>query len=755
MRITATQLAGSLIMGTLPLTVIPHIPGYQYDVIAFISALFLLRCCSSTAIVFAALVLLTSLWPLNYARLVQHQIELLSQGTTTVTVQIDNILPGEERAKIRLLRQNGKLLLPPIYAIVRIAELKQPLCPGQRWEMDVRLRPVHARLNEGGFDRQRFMLANHTPLTGKIMSAKLYEPGCSWRYQVMTATRQNYSHFPWQGVISALAFGDRSEVSRETTLLLRETGTAHLMAISGMHMGLASSFGWLIARLIQFFFPVRLINYRFPLYCGLLVALIYCWLSGCNPPALRATLALIIWTILRLRGVNCSSWQVWLFCIALILLQDPLSVLSDSLWMSAVAVGCLLLWYHSFPLPRKFRQGKRWLLLRLLHLQGGLLLLLMPLQVFIFHGFSLSALVANLWAVPLVSLITVSLILTALVCNALSIPDIFWWWLTDRSLELVFVPLQLLPRGWFVMENTLAMGTLLCWLMLLAWRFCWWRSSPVTLLVCAFLLCCWQTFTPKPAWRVDMLDIGHGLAVVVSRNGEAVLYDTGDRWPGGDAALSQIIPWLEWRGLHLTDVIISHAHRDHTGGLSSIQSAFPGVRVHSALKQSGHLACNQGISWDWQGLTFSALWPPQVGEGEGNNQSCVVKISDGRWRVLLTGDIEKEAEYHLVSEQRQALQADLLQIPHHGSRTSSTPPFLRAVNPDVAMASAARYSAWRLPAAKTILRYHNNGIIWRDTALSGQLSARFFTNNWQVLGLREQIMCRWYHQWFGVLRDSR
>jgi len=527
------------------------------------------------------------------------------------------------------------------------------------------------------------------------------------------------------------------------------------MAISGMHIGLAAGFGWLIARALQYFFPAWLITYRFPLYCSLLVALLYCWLSGSNPPALRATLALLIWSILRLRGINCSSWQVWLFCIALILLLDPLSVLSDSLWMSVIAVGGLLIWYHSFPLPFRFRQRKRWLLLRLLHLQTGILLLLMPLQVFIFHGFSLSALVANLWAVPLISLITVPLILTSLICNALPFAATFCWWLTDRSLALVFFPLQQLPRGWFPVDSMLATSALLCWLLLLAWRFTWWQSSPVTLLVCALLLCHWREFAAKPEWRVDMLDVGHGLAVVISRQGEAILYDTGNRWSGGDEALSQIIPWLEWQGLRLTTVVISHDHLDHTGGLASIQAAFPDINIRSALNQPGHLPCYQGIKWYWQGLQLEALWPPKGATGTGNNQSCVVMISDSRWRVLLTGDIEKEAEYRLVAEQRTALRADLLQVPHHGSRTSSTPPLLRAVAPAAAIASVARYSAWRLPAAKIIMRYDKNHIIWRDTALSGQISAQFFVNTWHLLGLREQIMHRWYHQWFGVLRDSR
>lgn len=754
MRITATLLAGSLVIGTLPLTVLPHLPGYGYDIAVLLLSFLFMRC-PRRIVVFAAMVLLSSLWPLNTARSLQGQIERLTQGVVQAEVQIDTVLPGGERARVRLFRQDGRILFPPIYASLKLPSAERSFCQGQRWDMALALRPLHAQLNEGGFDRQRFSLASSMPLTGKAIAAKVRQPHCSWRASIMEAAHKHYGHLPWQALITALAFGDRSEVRREITQLLRETGTAHLMAIAGMQIGLAAGFGWLAARVIQFFFPAWLITYRFPLYCSLLVGLVYCWLSGSNPPAMRAMLALLMWSALRLKGINCSSWQVWLFCIALILFLEPLSVLSDSLWMSALAVAGLLIWYQCFALPSRFRRGKCWLPLRLLHLQLGMLLLLMPLQVFIFHGFSLSALVANLWAVPLISLFTVPLILTSLLCNFLPSIGPFMWWLADRSLALVFFPLQQLPDGWFSLASPFAAGSFACWLFLLAWRFNWWRSSPATLMACALLLLSWRNFNVKPEWRVDMLDVGHGLAVVISQRGQAVLYDTGNRWPGGDAAHSQIIPWLQWQGLTLTDVVISHAHLDHIGGLPSIQSAFPDARVHSALKRPGHLPCHRGVSWRWQGLMFKALWPPKDMPGEGNNQSCVVAIGDGRWRVLLTGDIEREAELQLVTGQRDALGADLLQVPHHGSRTSSSPPLLRAVAPKAAIASAARYSAWRLPATKIITRYAENHIMWRDTALSGQISARFFVDNWHLLGLREQIMNRWYHQWFGVPRESR
>lgn len=754
MFLTVNRLAWSVIVATLPLGFLPKLPAAVGDLLVFSLAL-LLALSGWRRAKAVALVLVLFLWAVGAGQTMLDQIEQLTHGQLKAEIVVENVLPDGQMIAVRLLRINDRILFPPIYASLKVQPQQGAFCAGQHWNMELVLRPVHAQLNEGGFDRQRFALANHTPLTGRVVSATVIDSQCSWRARVISASQKNYAHLTWHALISALAFGERAEVDRETNQLLRETGTAHLMAISGMHIALAASFGWVLSRGIQFVFPAWCIGYRLPMYCGLLVALFYCWLSGGNPPALRAILSLLVWSALRLCFISCNNWQVWSLCIALILFFDPFSVLSDSLWLSALAVAGLLVWFHFFPLPRRFNRGKRWLLLRLLHLQIGMLLLLMPLQAMLFHGFSLSALIANLWAVPLITLVTVPLILVAIFCNPLPwVNQLLWQWV-DHSLALVFIPLQHLPRGWFPVDQAMGAASLLCWLGLLSLRFGWWRTSPASLFSAALLLCSWREVATLPHWRVDMLDVGHGLAIVISRNGQATLYDTGNRWPGGDAARSQILPWLAWQGLNVTDIIISHGHLDHIGGLESVQVAFPVARVRSALARQGHLPCRKGIRWRWQDLQFSVLWPPAGEKGEGNNQSCVVAITDGKWRVLLTGDIEAPAELKLVAEQRASLHADLLQVPHHGSRTSSTPPFLRAVAATAAVASAARYSAWRLPAAKIIQRYDKNHVEWHDTALSGQISAHFFVDNWQLLGLREQIMNRWYHQWFGVVRDSR
>ncbi|GAB2943103.1 hypothetical protein GCM10011328_10330 [Hafnia psychrotolerans] len=287
----------------------------------------------------------------------------------------------------------------------------------------------------------------------------------------------------------------------------------------------------------------------------------------------------------------------------------------------------------------------------------------------------------------------------------------------------------------------------------MVWRFGWLLTCPANLLALVSVMILWLNAKAPERWRVDMIDVGHGLATLISKNGKGILYDTGNRWESGSAAEMNILPFIRWNNIVVEQIIISHSHEDHRGGLDSLKQAFPFAAVRES-SVNAQLPCLEGVAWKWQDLTFNVLWPEKPTDRPMNNDSCVIRIDDGKFSVLLTGDIEAAAERKLVSRYRHELNTTVMQVPHHGSNTSSTAPFLRAVSPQMSIASASRFNQWHLPAKKVVHRYQRAQLAWRDTAHSGQLTVRFYDDYWSISGLREQLFPRWYHQRFGVSGDN-
>lgn len=691
-------------------------------------------------------------WGVLVAQQQIQQIDKLTRRPLEAEVRVITTEPGRQQISIKIVSVSGQAQFPALQARVTVGDEVTEFCAGQRWRMRLRLRPVHGRLNEGGYDQQRAALAGYRPLGGRVLEKKVITPGCSVRADMLAAAGKETANLKYGSVLEALLFGVRGNISPQISQLFRETGIAHLMAISGMHIGLAAASGWGIMRCIQRWLPARLISPFLPGIFSLVSGGCYTWLSGMQAPALRAMLAMTLWQIFRQQYFNFNSWQVWLLCIGILLLSDPMFVLSDSFWLSALAVLMLLVWYRWFALPRHYTRHWRWRSLQLLHLQSGMLLLMLPLQALLFNGTSLVALPANLIAIPLISLMTLPLAGLALLFTPTGFAGLFWQ-LADNSLTLLVVLLESLPPGWWYVTDAYLWGPLV-WGGLLFFRSAACYHYPfhgLTLLLCCLL---WRYPSRNDEWRVDMLDVGHGLAVVISQGDEAVVYDTGNRWQQTNAGERIIVPWLLSHGLKLQQVIISHRHLDHYGGLNGILSYWPATPVRTALSRRGHLSCFRGESWQWQRLRFSVLWPPAGSTDGQNNDSCVIKVSDGFFSLLLTGDLERQAEMKLVSLEKQHLQATFLQVPHHGSNTSSSPVLLRSVNGEVAMASLARYNAWKMPSLKVIERYRKAGFRWSDTAVSGQISLRIYPRGYRISEMREEIFPRWYHQWFGVTPES-
>ncbi|MCZ4058817.1 DNA internalization-related competence protein ComEC/Rec2 [Pantoea sp. LMR881] len=749
--LTWIALAQLTVLAALPLLLLPQLPSLSVLLALWGTGFGLLQFSQSTVRIVAVALLLLA-WMLHDARQTVTDTERLAKPGQ-FTVLIDEVRRNTKQIKIRLLKENSRYLFPPRFAWVAYENETADYCSGQRWIMHLRLRALHARLNEGEFDAQRFAFASYTPLQGRILKRTPLETRCDWRWHFIQRHDAQLAHLSQRATLKALAFGIRDELSKTTRQLLRDTGTAHLMAISGMHIALAAGVGWILARGIQSVFSARYIGYLFPLTVSWLAAAIYTWLSGGHAPAQRALLSLTLWMAIRTAGIQLNGWQIWSLCLGLLLLIHPLTVLSGSFWLSALAVGSLLVWYHWFPLPARFTHQRRWIPLRLLHLQAGMMILMAPLQVAMFNGISLTALIANLFAVPVISFITVPLILLAMLMPFIQVSGLFWW-LADLSLRGLTEMLTSLPAGWWPLQDATLIAAMV-WGGLIVWRLQFFYRAPLSCCALALSLLMARQPEDKPGWRIDMLDVGHGLSIVISQGKEAVLYDTGPRWNNDDAGARVIVPWLERKQLQLQQVILSHKHLDHSGGLESIKQRWPRLSIRSALNQAGHLPCVRGTHWQWRQLTFNVLWPLTASKEGNNNDACVISVDDGKVRLLLTGDIEAVAERKLVTLEKQRLHADIVQVPHHGSRTSSTALLLRNIQGRAALASVARYNAWRMPAKSVVNRYKEQGFNWMDTAQSGQISILIHKGKMRLAGFREDLMPRWYHQWFGVKRESR
>ncbi len=720
----------------VPLLFLPSLPGPALLVLITIIAVVLLQTNHRTLWLIAWYGLIFC-WGVTLARQQLQQVEALTLRPVNALVTVTATENSRQRIRVSILRTGEQIRFPVLSAWLSTGESVADFCAGQRWKMRIRLRAVHSQLNEGGYDQQRRALANYTPLHGRILEKEPLQTECSLRQKIIQQVQGDTGLLESRGVLQALIFGLRDSISPAVSQLFRDTGVAHLMAISGMHIGLAGGMGWWLAANVQRWLPERYISRRISELTSALTAAVYTWLSGMQPPALRAMLALTLWMVFSHQRLNMNSWQVWVCCAAGLLLADPMLILSDSFWLSMLAVLMLLIWYRWFRLPRRFTATGRWFLLRLLHLQLGMMILMLPLQALLFSGTSLFALPANLLAIPVISLLTLPLAAMALLMTPVGGSALFWE-LADQSVILLCTALEALPEGWLVISDVWLWGGLV-WgglLFIRAGGYAGFRMSGMAALLSCML---WRFQPTSELWRVDMLDVGHGLAVVISQQNEAIIYDTGNRWQHSDAGQRLIIPWLLHRQLALKKVIISHRHLDHYGGLHRIQQRWPGIVLRTALDRPLHLPCFRGEQWQWKKLKFTVLWPP-AGQNRGqNNDSCVLKVSDGNFSLLLTGDIEGRAEKELVRLEKEQLRSTFIQVPHHGSNTSSVPVLLRRVNGELAMASLARYNSWKMPSAAVVRRYHDAGFRWLDTAVSGQISLRIYKDSYQVLEMREQI----------------
>lgn len=707
----------------------------------------------------------------------QHKsnIAILVTSDVIIAGEVDSLFIPEKK-QTRVLFDidtvNGqKLSVLDSFTATLYWRTHQKIQQGQRWQLTARLREPYGWLNDGGFDAETYYLSHHIHTKGTVLTATLIDNTVSVRQRVVERVYDNIRHLPNARFLIALAFGDRALLTRDDWTALQNTGLSHLLAISGLHIGLAFLFGFTLSQYLRSFLTPKDHGLYWPFIFGLWCALGYAWAAGFSLTAQRAFFALFVCVGLRQQGYSISPFSGLLLVLAVVLCLDPFSIFSASFWLSfgAVLVLCWMTFFGHSPYQQGYQHPdqhkdndskirvmtviSRYLLL-LLKMQFFLLIGMLPIIAVWFGGMSVNALLFNVFAIPLVSFVTVPLILLALFFSLFVEHNVFWGW-ADASLSPLLTVLQLVDERWvaasWISLVQVDLGFLVA-LVLFAIS-----CVVINLRRCSFYvgvvavsLLFWQASpSQNNQWRVDVFDIGHGLAALIEKDGEAIIYDTGRAWGAKNTIAERVIaPILHQRGLVLTGLIISHSDNDHAGGEAWIKAHLSPSWIRTSKIGSGQ-ACQRGERWTWKNLEFEVLFPEKRVLDPENKDSCVVRIFDGKNALLLTGDLPKAQELWLVNSGSN-LQSAVLVVPHHGSKSSSSPAFLDAVMPAVAIASTGRYTPWKLPHPDVVSRYKKRNIAWYETGRNGQISVHFSNTGWRVVSKRLDMAPFWYRKVLGA-----
>lgn len=629
---------------------------------------------------------------------------------------------------------------------------------GERWSFPVRLRAPHGNVNPHGFDYELWLwgrgvqAVGHVRVTGGLpaprrIAATLQAPVEQWRERVRDRIEAQVAAQGQSaraaGMLTALVLGDQAAIEPGDWEIVRDTGIAHLVAVSGLHI---TMFAWLAVGAVGWawrrspWLAARLSAPTAAWTVGVVLAAAYAVFSGWGVPAQRTIWMLGMVALLRMAGVQWPRPAVWLAAMALIVAVDPWALAQAGFWLSFVAVGVL---FASGPqrsgdvhlaaadaLGRPgtgWRQGARWLLLHtraLLREQWLMTVSLLPLTLLLFHQFSIVGIVVNLLAIPLVTFVVLPLAMLGVAWAPLWSLDA---WLIDGCLRALAWFAGLPGATWLAAARPPALALLAAAAgVILSLRWPWsWKAAVLPWLL-PFAL--WQWYAPKWGdFRLVALDVGQGQAVVVQTARHVLLYDVGPLYARRgalqvDAGQRVLVPYLQARGLAPDRLVFSHTDADHVGGALAVLARHPAtpwlgsVPSRHALQAIPHgQPCVAGERWSWDGVSFRVLHPPRSDDAamarSPNAQSCVLLVGNGRESVLLPGDIGVAQERALLANwpDDETVQLSGIFMPHHGSRSSSSQALLQATQPRWAVAQAGYRNRYNHPHPEVVARYERLG----------------------------------------------
>lgn len=609
------------------------------------------------------------------------------------------------------------------------ARLAEPVRAGERWQLTVRLKRPHGSANPHGFDYEAWALERNIRADGYVRTGGdirrldnlVHRPAYlvqRARQAVRERLQRVLAGAPYAGVIVALAVGDQNSIPASQWQVFTRTGVNHLMSISGLHVTIVSGFAYVLAFGLWRRVPrwtLALPAAKAATVAGAVAALAYALLAGFAVPTQRTLYMLSVVALALWLGRLTSATRVLAAALLVVVALDPWAVLSAGFWLSFGAVAVILM-------VSVGRVGTGHWLVQWGRVQGAVTLGLMPPLIALFQQVSIASPLANAAAIPVVSLVVVPLTLAGAL-----LPLDWPLLLAHQVMAWCMVFLQWLsalpsavwrshaPPAWAIVAAVAGVA----WLLMP-------RGMPARWVGVIGVMPLFLLPVPRPAqgelW-VDVLDVGQGMAVVARTENHALLYDTGPSFgPESDSGSRIVVPYLRGEGIKRLDtLVVSHDDNDHSGGALSVLQAVPVGKVVSSLPAehaiagaaAQHESCEAGRSWEWDGVRFQFLHPlPEHyadGRRSANALSCVLLIRSGHGSALLPGDIGQREERELLARADSAFPVTLLVAAHHGSRSSSSEPFVAAAQPEAVVFTAGYRNPFGHPRQEVVQRFASAG----------------------------------------------
>ena len=652
------------------------------------------------------------------------------QATLIVEKVISNRSPQYIRVRITKLDTDSYLYFKRPLALVSI-NTDKVLTEGDEFNAAVHLNKFRSNKNFSVFDNERYAFTQKLIFKGNVLNKEIdlnqrKEHTFLNSYRLFIKNTYYYTQLNW--LYYALLTGDKSMMSNADKQLMQSMGLSHLLAISGLHIGLIFGFGFIFTRFILTHTAINFSQTKnlSIIYSavGFLCAFIYVYLSDFLVSATRALLMLGCYLLLYYLAKQPLRWRSILFALVMVLTINPFTLLNPGLYFSFTAVAII------FAVAKKLVTQNQPLLNKLYALvvvQLALFIGLLPLSVYFFDGISLAGLLLNLIAIPLLALVIMpSLIFITVLSSIINIGELIT--ILDKGLSSCIELLEAIPHGvgWIAVGGSDMLLVICFYLGILILYF-----SPYKFMV-LLPIGTWTfnylTFD-KPLWSLNVFDVGHGLMVLVEKDRHALIYDFGPSYFNRFSRTQSILlPYIKAKHLIVDTAILSHQDNDHAGGLNHfIEAGFKKSLFTFHETNFTGLCLTKRINF--KGLHVESFRKRVF--NNKNDNSCVIRIADSIHSVLLSGDISAKRESSLIKADYN-LKSTVLISPHHGSDTSSSIEFIQKVDPDIVIHSSAYRGKWAFPKKEIVKRYRDQNTAQYITGENGQVSVEFFSDDIKV-----------------------